>query len=298
MKKTSGKKPSAALPNDLLNQNLGGGEMGMCNNIKNSSSRPEFTKDLMVFTILLVFSFLIVSVGISSRVVLAKKNVPNEREIEKVVNGLSFLSSSEKQTFVESLQKGAQKGLLDFSSSVGTRTLLEALASQDWTDAAKADFIDIYRNTLKKNLPLFLITKTSIRLLRRGAPFSALKSTVTGEISLLVRIRDYVKEKGVPLYVTFRNEAMLIDTLAESVRIYLRRQNSTENASSAQALDQLKQTSYNILKFSSLPVSVGTESGSKGASAGDDVNPQLNNFLRKEETISELAKLADTFKDR
>ena len=270
----------------------------MCNNIKNSSSRPEFMKNLTVFTILLVFSFLIVSVGISSRMVLAKKNVPSEREIEKVVNRLSFLSSSKKQTFVESLQKGAQKGLLDFSSSVGTKTLLKALTSQDWTDAEKTDFIDIYRNTLKKNLPLFLITKTSIRLLRRGAPFSALESTVIGEISLLVRIRDYIKEKGVPLYVTFRNEALLIDTLAESVRIYLRRQNSTENTSSKQALDQLKQTSYNILKFSSLPVSLGTGSGRKGGSAGDDVNPQLNNFLRKEETLSELAEIADTFKER
>jgi len=216
--------------------------------------------------------------------------IPRENKVTTAVNQLSFLSDSEKQSLTLSIMKAAQNGLLNFSSSVGTNALLNALNQVGGSPSRKSQVIRLYQTTLQDNLPVFLLTKTSIRLLRRGAPLQTVLATARKEINVLHRVNSFLQQEGVTLYLTYQNRSVLIDTLAESIEIYSRQQNDNSGQSIEDKLNQLQQTTYRLINVSSLPVSVGTNSGGRTSSN----NAQLSQFLAKRQTIHKLLQIAQT----
>lgn len=222
-------------------------------------------------------------------------SVPREKQVRTQVQRLDFLSAGQMRSLSSAIFKASQDGLLDYSSSVGTSTLLDALVNSQGSSGQKLEFIRLYQTSLSDNLPVFLITKASIRLLRRRAPFPTVLSTVRRQIHLLRRIKNYLQTEGVSLYLTYQHRYTLIDTLAESIEIYLRQQNGGSQASTGNELAQLNQIMQNLIRVSSLPVSVGSNSGLKGTSGSTETNPQLSRFLNNQSTVEALVKIAEEF---
>ncbi|MBS3789010.1 hypothetical protein KGY79_12550, partial [Candidatus Bipolaricaulota bacterium] len=96
---------------------------------------------VFVVTTLLVFS-------LAARVCQARKG-PSERQIKKAVNQLD-LTPREKENLILSIYTGAQDGLLDFSSEIGTKTLLKVLNSQGSGPQKKAQFIRKYQQAIEE----------------------------------------------------------------------------------------------------------------------------------------------------
>jgi len=248
-------------------------------------------------TIRLVLAFLLTLLIISSAVGLAvAEKVPSERRVRKAVEELNFLPEESKHNLVLSIRTGAKDGLLSFSGGIGTRTLLKVIASQNSPAQKKTQLIEIIQGAIKEDLPLFLVSKTAIRMLRTGAPFDTVLNYVRREIDLLSNISLYLKRDDAPLYLTYRNRARLIDTLAESVVTYTRQKSRSDDARiTADELNHLERTLHNMVKFSSLPVSLQAGTGVKGGSGGKENNPQLASFLKDRGTIRDLAQLARDF---
>jgi|GEM_PF-3584069 len=219
---------------------------------------------------------------------------PSKSRISKSVNRLGFLTKNEKQNLTLSIYTGAKDALLGFSGAIGTETMLEVISSKQGLQGDKKRLLNSYQKALRENLPVPLVTKTIIRMLRSGAPFSTVLARIDGQINLLRKIRRYLDRSS--LYLTYQHKAELIDTLAESIVTYSRQHQSSNNAkASPDATSQLKQTLHNMVKFSSLPVSMGGNPGAKGAAGSNAGNTQLSNFLNSESTISDLARLAEDY---
>lgn len=219
---------------------------------------------------------------------------PSKSRISKSVNRLDFLTNKEKQNLTLSIYTGAKDALLDFSGAIGTENMLEVISSKQGLQGDKKRLLNSYQKALKENLPVPLVTKTTIRMLRSGAPFSTVLARIDGQINLLRKISLYLNNSS--LYLTYQHKAELIDTLAESIVTYSRQHQTSSNATtSPNATDQLKQTLHNMVKFSSLPVSMGGNAGAKGAADSNNGNTQLSNFLNSEGTISDLARLAEDY---
>lgn len=243
-----------------------------------------------IFTILSLSALLI----LTNFCVSLASQPPRKSRISKSVNRLSFLTKNEKQNLTLSIYTGAKDALLDFSGAIGTETMLEAISSKQGLQGDKKRLLNSYQKALRENLPVPLVTKTTIRMLRSGAPFSTVLTRIDGQINLLRKISRYLNKSS--LYLTYQHRAELIETLAESIVTYSRQHQTSNNAkTSPNATDQLKQTLYNMVKFSSLPVSMGGNAGAKGAAGSNTGNTQLSNFLNSESTISDLAKLAEDY---
>lgn len=221
--------------------------------------------------------------------------LPRENQIRKAVNKLSFLTYQRKENLTMSIYKGAQDGLLDFSSEIGTKNLLKVLNSREFTPREKTRFITKYQQAIEENLPLFLVTKTSIRMFKTGAPFNTVLSTINKQIDLLRKIRQYLDRNKTPLYLTYKNKATLIDILADSIVTFSRQQTGDDAGITSSKIEEFEQTLYNTVKFSTLPVTLQGASGVKGSSGSEKSNPQLAKFLRDKATIKELAKLSQEF---
>ncbi len=247
------------------------------------------SRSLLTFLV----AFLVLSFVPGPRYTFAN-DAPLEAEtVESAVQALDFLSETEKRSFSALLLAGERDGLLDFSGALGTEALLEAISSQPNSGKDKVEFVSLYEETLKEDLPVFLITKTSIRLLRRDAPLSTVLRTGRKERDLLARIDSYLEKRDVTPYLAFEDRALLVSTLAESLEIYSRQMSADGSAEGeGEDLGQLRQTIRNLVKFSDLPVSLGDNQNVRGGSSSGSTNEELEDFLQEEDTISDLALFA------
>jgi len=246
---------------------------------------------IFLVSFLLILLFFLGSVTFNA----SANNVPRERSVRTQVERLDFLSARQMRSLPHTIIKAAQAGLLDYSSSVGTNTLLTALVNSRGSARQKSELIRLYQTSLSDNLPVFLITRTSIRLLRRRAPFTTVLSTVRRQIHLLRSIKDYVQTEGVSLYLTYQHKHALIDTLAETIEIFLRQQNGGSQEPTDSKFVQLKQIMHNLIRVSALPVSLSSNSNVKGGEKSTDINPQLSRFLSNQSTIETLVRIAEEF---
>ena len=244
---------------------------------------------LIIIAFLLIFSFLFSMPSL----VYGEDFEISKTSIRKAFLNLP-ISSDQREYFVDCFFKGGSQKLLVFRGTVGFNSLLKTLESRNLPSNEIISLLNIFCGVVNRNLPIYMITSTSIRLLRKGATIQLLKSRIREEIYTLSEMSSFVQRQDLGL--SNKNLSSLVNVLAETVELFIGKVMASSEVNFSD-LGQLQKTLDKTIKYSNLPVSFDS-GGLLKSSNGGDSHTGLVGFLRNPNTLDYLIELAREINNR